>query len=63
MKKRMLWSNESRTFRGIPYPVKDSIEFYQTAVGIQDEDEEKKADLVWGNNTMKIPIPTFLDLY
>ena len=28
-----------------------------------DKDEEKKAHLVWGNNTMKIPIPTFLELY
>lgn len=63
MKKRMLWSNEARTFRAIPYPVKDSVEFYQTAVGLQDRDEERKADLVWGNNTMKIPIPTFLELY
>lgn len=59
----MLWSNEARTFRSVPYPVKDTIEFYQNAVGLQTEVEEKKADLVWGNNVMKIPIPSFLDLY
>jgi hypothetical protein len=28
MKKRMLWSNDKRTFQGIPYPVKETIEFY-----------------------------------
>jgi len=63
MKKRMLWSNESRTFKGIPYPVKECISFYQSSEGLLDAQEESKAHLVWGNNTMKIPIPTFLDLY
>jgi cation-transporting ATPase 13A1 len=63
MKKKMLWSNEARLFRPVPYPVKDTIDFYQSAVGLQDADEEAKALLVWGNNTMKIPIPTFIELY
>jgi len=63
MKKRMLWSNEKQTFQAIPYPIKETIGFYQTAEGIQDKQEETKAHLVWGNNTMKIPIPKFFDLY
>ena len=63
MKKRMHWDNSRRTFRSIPYPVKDSIGFYQEAAGLQDKEEEKNANLLWGNNTMKIPIPTFLELY
>jgi len=32
-------------------------------MGIQDKKEEGKANLVWGNNKMNIPIPKFLDLY
>ena len=63
MKKSMHWDNSRRTFRSIPYPVKDTIGFYQEAPGIEDREEEKNANLMWGNNTMKIPIPTFLDLY
>ena len=57
MKKRMIWSNERKTFQAIPYPTKDTIEFYQYAEGIKDKDEEKRALLVWGNNKMDIPIP------
>lgn len=63
MKKRMLWSNDRKTFQAIPYPTKEPIEFYQTAEGLKDRDEEKRALLVWGNNKMNIPIPNFLDLY
>mmetsp|Transcript_16379 Transcript_16379/g.27725 ORF Transcript_16379/g.27725 Transcript_16379/m.27725 type:complete len:211 (+) Transcript_16379:130-762(+) len=63
MKKRMLWSNDKKTFQGIPYPTKETLEFYQSSEGIKDKDEEKRALLVWGNNKMSIPIPTFLDLY
>ena len=63
MKKRMLWSNEKKIFQGIPYPIKETIEFYQTAEGIQEKKEEGRANLVWGNNKMNIPIPNFLDLY
>ena len=63
MKKRMLWSNEKKIFQGIPYPVKETIEFYQAAEGIQEKKEEARANLVWGNNKMNIPIPNFLDLY
>lgn len=63
MKKRMLWNNDKKTFQGIPYPVKDPIEDYQLAEGIADKKAENKAHLVWGNNKMNIPIPTFMDLY
>jgi hypothetical protein len=37
MKKRMLWSNEKRTFQAIPYPIKDTIGFYQEAEGLADK--------------------------
>jgi len=63
MKKRMLWSNEKGAFQSIPFPIKENIEFYQTAEGINDKQDEQKALLVWGNNTMKIPIPSFIELY
>jgi manganese-transporting P-type ATPase len=63
MKKRMLWSNDKKTFQAIPYPTKDIIDFYHSAEGLKNQDEEKRALLVWGNNKMDIPIPTFMDLY
>jgi hypothetical protein len=28
MKKRMLWSNDRKIFQSIPYPIKETIEFY-----------------------------------
>lgn len=63
MKKRMLWSNAQKIFQGIPYPVKETIGFYQQAEGLKEKQEEARANMVWGNNEMHIPIPTFLDLY
>jgi len=63
MKKRMLWSNAQQIFQGIPYPVKETIDFYQTAEGLKEKSEEARALMVWGNNQMNIPIPTFIDLY
>jgi cation-transporting ATPase 13A1 len=63
MKKRMLWSNDKKIFQGIPYPVKETIEFYQNAEGISEKKEEARASLIWGNNKMNIPIPNFMDLY
>ena len=46
----MIWNNQQRSFQTIPYPVKDTIEFYQTAEGLKIKQEESKANLVWGNN-------------
>jgi len=63
MRKRMLWSNEKQMFQAIPYPIKEPIEYYQSAEGLKGKQEEGRANLVWGNNKMNIPIPTFLDLY
>ena len=59
----MLWSQAKHIFQPIPYPIKDTIEFYKTHEGLRDKQEEAKADLVWGNNKMNIPIPTFIELY
>ena len=63
MKKRMIWNNSNKEFKSIPYPVKESIDFYKSAVGLKEKNEESKANMVWGNNSMKIPIPKFMDLY
>jgi cation-transporting ATPase 13A1 len=63
MMKRMLWVGSKYTFDGIPYPVKDTIEDYKEATGMQDKKQIEKADLVWGSNKMHIPMPKFLDLY
>lgn len=30
---------------------------------MQSKQEQDKANLVWGNNKMSIPLPTFIDLY
>ncbi len=37
MMKRMLWVGARYSFESIPYPVKDTIEVYKTAVGIEDK--------------------------
>lgn len=36
-KKRFSYSLERKTFSQIPYPISDTIEFYQSAVGIDQE--------------------------
>jgi cation-transporting ATPase 13A1 len=63
MKKRMVWSSNKKTFQAIPYSTKELIDFYHNAEGFKDEDEVKRALLVWGKNKIDIPIPNFLDLY
>jgi len=50
-------------FSSIPYPIKDSIKFYQENEGLKTELEQKKADLVWGPNKMSVPIPDFFEIY
>ena len=62
-KKKFSYSKDKKTFSQIPYPVDDSIEFYRTNEGIQDQTALKKADLVWGPNKMSVPIPQFLEIY
>jgi len=62
-KKKFIYNQERKTFTQIPYPVKETIEFYQDYEGISDELSLKKADLVWGPNKMSIPIPDFVQLY
>ncbi len=59
----MLYSADKKTFLPIPYPIADSIGFYQEAEGIANEADEKKAALVWGPNKIEIPIPKFWDIY
>jgi len=56
-KKKFSYSKEKKTFSQIPYPVDDTIEFYQSSEGLQNELSVKKADLVWGPNKMHVPIP------
>jgi len=63
MKKRFSFSKDKKTFTSIPYPTKESIEFYQETEGIEDESEVKRADLIWGPNKMHVPIPTFFEVY
>jgi hypothetical protein len=62
-KKRLLFNSEKKTFTHIPFPIRETIEFYQEAEGLQNEQEEKKAALVWGQNKIDIPIPKFFDVY
>ena len=56
-KKRFSYSRDKKTFSQIPYPVDDTLEFYQNCEGIPDVTSVKKADLVWGPNKMSVPIP------
>ena len=51
------------TFTQIPYPINETIEFYQGEEGLSMGLEKKKADLIYGSNKMSIPIPEFLDIY
>ena len=62
-KKRFLYNSERKTFCQIPYPIKEPIYHYQEAEGIQNEQEEKKAALVWGQTKIDIPIPKFHEVY
>ena len=47
----------------IPYPIDESIGYYQITEGVEDEKAKNKADLVWGPNKMSVPIPQFFDIY
>ena len=49
-KKRFSYSKEKKTFTQIPYPDDKPIAFYQEAEGIENDLQEKKADLIWGKN-------------
>lgn len=62
-KKKFIYSSEKKTFSQIPYPVNETIEFYQYAEGLETEQEVKKAHLVLGPNKMSIPIPQFHEIY
>jgi len=52
-----MYSTNKKTFTVIPYPVNETIGFYQSSEGIENEMLEKKANLVWGQNKMSVPIP------
>jgi manganese-transporting P-type ATPase len=62
-KKKFIYSKDKKTFTQIPYPVDETIEYYQTAEGIENDLAKNKADLVWGPNKMSVPIPDFMDIY
>ena len=62
-KKRLLYTPEKKTFAPIPFPINDTIEFYRNAEGIENDQQERKAALVWGQNKLDIPIPKFFDVY
>jgi cation-transporting ATPase 13A1 len=62
-KKKFIFSTDKKIFTSIPYPIKESIEFYQNCEGIATDLELKKADLVWGPNKMSVPIPDFFEIY
>jgi hypothetical protein len=62
-KKKFIYSKDKKTFTQIPYPISETIGYYQAAEGIEDELAKNKADLVWGPNKMSVPIPEFLDIY
>ena len=62
-KKRFSYNKDKKNFTVIPYPVGETIQFYQDTEGMETEYDLKKADLIWGPNKMSIPIPDFLTLY
>lgn len=62
-KKRLLYNSERKTFSAIPFPIKESIDFYRNSEGLANDQEERKALLVWGQNKLDIPIPKFFDVY
>jgi hypothetical protein len=62
-KKKFIYSKDKKTFTTIPYPISETIGYYQTTEGIEDEIGKNKADLVWGPNKMSVPIPEFIDIY
>lgn len=59
----MLFNSERKTFAQIPFPINDTIESYQNATGIETEQQERTAALVWGPNKIEVPIPKFFDIY
>ena len=58
-----IYKADKKTFTQIPYPISDTIEYYQNHEGIEDDFQQKKADLVYGPNKISIPIPDFITLY
>jgi hypothetical protein len=62
-KKRLLYRPDKKTFVSMPFPIKETIGFYQSSCGNEDDQTIKKAELVWGSNKMEIPIPTFFEIY
>jgi cation-transporting ATPase 13A1 len=58
-----LYNPDKKNFAPIPFPIQESIGFYRTSEGITNEQEERKAELVWGQNKLDIPIPKFFDVY
>ena len=62
-KKRMLFNAEKKTFAQIPFPIHDTIEQYQNATGLENEQAEKTAALIWGANKIEVPIHKFFDIY
>ena len=63
LKKKFIFNKDRKTFTQIPYPTTETIEYYQSNEGIDDDMAKKKADLVYGSNKMHIPIPDFIDIY
>jgi hypothetical protein len=62
-KKKFIYNKGKKTFTVIPYPIDESIGYYQITEGVEDEKAKNKADLVWGPNKMSVPIPQFFDIY
>ncbi|XP_067625112.1 endoplasmic reticulum transmembrane helix translocase [Eurosta solidaginis] len=62
-KTKYIWDEEKCTFRGLAFPVHDSLRHYSRSRGHETETALKLAEQLYGVNEMKMVVPEFYELF
>ncbi|XP_066142294.1 endoplasmic reticulum transmembrane helix translocase [Euwallacea fornicatus] len=60
---KYIWDSDKKTFRGVEFPIHKTYAEYNAWKGFQEDDDIKKAEITYGNNSMEMVVPEFLELF
>lgn len=62
-KLKYTWDSDKKQFRGVEFPINETLEKYYNAKGHEDEKEVDIAERTLGNNKMEMVVPEFIELF
>lgn len=60
---KYVWDADKKTFRGIDFPINNTYGEYMQSKGLQSDRDVERAILKYGNNTMEMAVPEFMELF